>query len=684
MAEGPSFSEELIKSRQDLEVHQMELDYQNQELRRVTTDLEMSRNRYLRLYHGSPAGYVTVNRDGVIKGANDTFARFVDRDSTQLPGVPLANFFESDDRHVFYSRWRAFSHNPEDKSMVLRLGAPENNRVVQLTGSKAAPTDDPEDEEGDLLLVVSDITQLHGAQQEIADQERYYHQLLNSLREQVLVVSNDYSVMEVNQAFLDHSHRDRSSIIGAPCYEVLRGFEHPCGTNGIPGAPCPFSTVVTTGTPAEYTHERSRPEGGIEYLNVLLSPVCDEEGRVTRIIESARDVTDSVRTRKELEFSRAQTGVHNHIARIFLVDSTRAAYQSVATALVESLQVDFAAVAEGDSETLRYYASSADSGAVTATPDAIHQREMACAHHQQLLPTDTPTIVGDIRFRGCDTVFRSAAVVRIAQESRTVGCVALACTERDISDQDAEQLSGIARFMAPIIAARLAVEREEERRRQAEVQIRGSLAEKDVLLAEIHHRVKNNLQVIASFLHVYALKPENSVAEALLVESEMRVQAMAQVHDLLYHTDDLARVDIRAYAASLLHNICAVYDDGGRIRTAVEGDAVFVGVDVAVPCALMLNEIVTNSFKYAFEGRGGGTVIVASHRRSDNSFVLSIRDDGIGIPADVDYSGKSTLGLHIVSILAQQLGASMQVESAGGTTVTFSIPLRLNEHRRGT
>ena len=208
-----------------------------------------------------------------------------------------------------------------------------------------------------------------------------------------------------------------------------------------------------------------------------------------------------------------------------------------------------------------------------------------------------------------------------------------------------------------------------------------SLAEKEVLLQEVHHRVKNNLQVIASLLRLQADAFDDAALAAALRESQHRVESMAIIHEQLYESRNLREVDLAKHATLLLSNLFQAYGvDSGRISSDMAMVPVVLGVDQAIPAGLILNELVSNALKHAFP-RGLCGSIVVEGGATGGRVLLAVRDDGVGIPEDFRPESSRSLGLRIVQILAHQLRGTFDFERSGGTTFRVSFPL--NSAQRG-
>ncbi len=221
--------------------------------------------------------------------------------------------------------------------------------------------------------------------------------------------------------------------------------------------------------------------------------------------------------------------------------------------------------------------------------------------------------------------------------------------------------------------------RDNSERKLVEKQLRTSLAEKEVLLKEVHHRVKNNLQIVSSMLNLQMGQLADAQALELFKESQSRVRSIALFHEKLYQSKDLAHVDIAEYLKGLAGGLFATYGvSSDDITLSIRAEAVPLGVDAAISCGLIVNELVSNALKHAFPGGRKGTVEVVV-RADGPGAVLEVGDDGIGFPAEVDFRNPTTLGLKLVCILAEQLRGTIELASGRGTR--FVIRFERGEHQ---
>lgn len=221
-------------------------------------------------------------------------------------------------------------------------------------------------------------------------------------------------------------------------------------------------------------------------------------------------------------------------------------------------------------------------------------------------------------------------------------------------------------------------------RQRSQQRLEDALREKTVLLNEVHHRVKNNLQVITSLLNLQADYAADPRLRAILAESCNRVKAMALTHQLLYERKDFSRLRLGDYLERLVQSIRSSYrSTGNRISLRLEQPDENLALDLerAVPCGLLLNELVTNSYKHAFPGERHGEILIELSAGADDQICLSIADDGIGLPPDTELATSSSLGLQLVQLFVEQLHGTTEVIRQPGSRFSIRFPrLAIKEH----
>ena len=248
------------------------------------------------------------------------------------------------------------------------------------------------------------------------------------------------------------------------------------------------------------------------------------------------------------------------------------------------------------------------------------------------------------------------------------------------TDRDEELLVRLATHAAIAIQnAQLYRQAQEEltQRRQAEAHLTASLREKEVLLKEVHHRVKNNMQIVSSLLELQSDVIDDATLLAQFRDSQDRIRSMALVHETLYQSQDLARLDLARYIHTLSAQLVRSYRvDPQRITVQIQVEPVILDIDQAIPCGLILNELLSNAFKYAFPQNRTGAVHVALHADTAQQAALVVRDNGIGFPDEIDFRHTESLGLQLVAMLTEQLQGTIALERADGTTFTLTFPVR--------
>jgi PAS domain S-box-containing protein len=230
------------------------------------------------------------------------------------------------------------------------------------------------------------------------------------------------------------------------------------------------------------------------------------------------------------------------------------------------------------------------------------------------------------------------------------------------SESDMEILSYISEHIAMAI-----------HRKRAEEKIKSSLKEKDVLLKEIHHRVKNNMQIISSLLRLQSKEIQDEVTKKIFSVSQNRIRSIALIHETLYQSEDLGRIDFTRYVYKLATHLISMYrPEGQGIELNLEAKNVILDINKAIPCGLIINELVSNALKHAFPGNRAGKIHIILESK-DGGYKLQIRDTGVGFPEAIDFMETESLGLQIVNDLVKQLEGKIQLKRKGGTIfhITF-------------
>jgi two-component sensor histidine kinase len=207
------------------------------------------------------------------------------------------------------------------------------------------------------------------------------------------------------------------------------------------------------------------------------------------------------------------------------------------------------------------------------------------------------------------------------------------------------------------------------------------LTEKEWLLKEIHHRVKNNLQIVMSLLNSQSAYIDNEPALTAIHDSQHRVHAMSLIHQKLYNTENVSSIDMSSYIRELANYLGDSFNTGKRIRFEYNIAPLEMDVSQAIPLGLILNEAITNSIKYAFPDGRNGMISIALSNTGSNHYLLSISDNGIGMPAHFTVKKPGSLGMSLMAGLSEDLDGSFTMENNKGTNIKFSFVHELSSKR---
>lgn len=265
---------------------------------------------------------------------------------------------------------------------------------------------------------------------------------------------------------------------------------------------------------------------------------------------------------------------------------------------------------------------------------------------------------------------RSQLLLPMVFQGRVVGLVIVTQNDRERVFSDREISLGQLLANQAAIAVENArlyerAHREIVERAHAEAKIKASLKEKEILLQEIHHRVKNNLQVISSLLNLQSQGIQDKKILEVFQESQNRIRSMALIHEKLYRSSDLARVDFAEYIRNLASFLIRSYRSRA-VQLDLQASDIYLSIDNAVPCGLIVNELISNALKHAFVDGREGEICVAMQQLADQRVKLIVRDNGVGLPKDVDYMNTGSLGLQLVTMLVQQLEGILEIRNNAG------------------
>ncbi len=237
---------------------------------------------------------------------------------------------------------------------------------------------------------------------------------------------------------------------------------------------------------------------------------------------------------------------------------------------------------------------------------------------------------------------------------------------------EAKKLLSLIDEFAGITLMKWELERKEKKRREAEEYLKKSLAEKEILLREVHHRVKNNMQIISSILRMQSRNIDDPKLKDVLQESQNRIHSMALIHENLYNNKSLANINFSSYIKSLTNNIARSYTSHqANVIFDYQIEDAYLPMDIAIPCGLIINELISNSFKYAFKDKSDGIISIHFTNQKDDEYKLVVSDNGIGISDTFDITKTKSLGMKILHKLVQQIEGTLKSDFSNGTKFTI-------------
>ena len=385
---------------------------------------------------------------------------------------------------------------------------------------------------------------------------------------------------------------------------------------------------AAAGTFVRFEAEQITDSGACLHFDISIKPVKDDTGKIIYLIAESRDITDLKMT------ARALVESENIYQAIFGNTGT-------AMALIE------------ENTTISLINAEFEKMSGYTREEVVGKRSWT----EFVVPEDLERMLAQHNLR------REQG--RVAQTHYEFRLIAKNGERRDIF-LSIDIIPGTKKSVASLMDIT-------DNKRMTE-KLSASLLEKEVLLREIHHRVKNNLQIIISLLNLQSRQVKDKKVLSAIQESQNRVRAMALVHEKIYQSEHLSEIDICEYISYLAKYLFQFYGtDMKAIKLVLEGSCIKVGINTAVPLGLVINELVSNSLKHAFPKGRPGKVIICMHR-DENGIVISIKDDGVGMPEHIETGKTDSLGLMLIQSLANQLGATISLDRQCGTAYTIHIP----------
>lgn len=629
--------EEVQQMLQELRVQQIELEMQNEELRRAQELIETERVRYFDLYDLAPVGYCIVSDKGLILDANTTTASLLGTERNALVKQPITRLISAEDQDIYYLHHRQVLATGQAQECELRLVRQDGAHSVcwvQLAEISAwaqngAPV---------VRVTFSDISARKQAEAALRKSESVLRATVDGLSAQITVLDHQGAIILTNK-----SYRDFGMQNGAEARNVCEGAHYLAVCDATFGEDAQQGQTFAEGL-------RDVLSGKHPYFEMEYPCHSPEEKRwfIARVTPMGDDGP------------RCVVVAHENITERKLAE---AALQDSENRFRELLMNIPAVAVQGYNEegTTRYwnhaserlYGHRAEEAIGRNLLDLIIPPDMhdgVRAAMRDMFNTTTPIPAGELSLLRKDgsrvEVFSSHAYVQVPGRPPEMFCVDVDMTERKLAEQA----------------------------------LRQTLKEKQALLMEVNHRVKNNLQVISSLLRMETRRSQLAETQAVLNDMQGRIRSMALLHKVLYRSGTFSSVDLGSY----LHQVASqAFVSQARsdnlVRLSLHLDSVQVGMDQAISTGLLVNELISNCLKHAFPQDRAGEVVVVLHpvdadaNTADTLWHVGVSDTGVGLPPDVEQRRKTSLGLQLADDLGQQIGGSLQIESQPSQGARFTL-----------
>ena len=512
----------------------------------------------------------------------------------------------------------------------------ENNRALEVINQQLH-------EEIEKRLAISEAA---------LSQQQFLNSIIEALPFPFYVIAPESFVIQLANSAALQCGQPRAST----CHALTHDRATPCDTKDHP---CPVKEIMNKGHAVVCEHLHLHANGEVRHVEVHAVPVFGEQQSIKQVIEFSIDITDRKQMEKSLHDKehRLQTILDSVQAGIILIDA--------------------------ETKTITDCNSAALQMIGSARRGVIGQRcqRFICPFDQGQCPMDLPDHAMDHSERVLLTasgmeipILKTVVVLHLDGRKyyleNFIDISELKHVTAELEDYQDDLETLVDERTRELDVTNIKLSRQIGEQKVVETKLQKSLAEKELLLKEVHHRVKNNLQVISSLFSLQAATIVDPVVEQIFRECQARIRAISLIHEKIYRSEDLASIDFGKYIKELALHLFSTYRTSkAQVRLNLYLEPIALGVNTAIPCGLIINELVSNALKYAFPNERQGTITISFRQPKEGMVMLLIGDDGVGLPLDVDPETTESLGLHLVNILAKdQLSGQLFLDRTVGTS----------------
>ena len=584
---------------------------QNEELIDAQLKLEESRRKYLDLYNLAPVGYFTINKDGLIVDVNQTGTIFLGASKSEIIKSAFILYITPHSRHKFFKHIEKIKDSGTIQSCDLELM--KLNMPIHIESKGLF------DENGnikEILVAAIDITKQKIDANELKESEKKFRALIYNSTDLIRILDQDGLIIFDSPSSTRILGYPEGYLIGKSPLEFI----HPDDLENVKKDLKDVYENRNQGIPTEFRIRKA--DGNYITMESISMNMTNFPG-----IDGIVVTTHPIQQRKEME------------------DALRESEEKYRTLFEED--PDYTILIKPDGII-------SDVNNATTNLAGLSREELIGMHFSKLEIIPSEDMKSNIKrinalLKGEHIEpFESRFIDKNGNIHWTLVYLTIVKKKDNIL-----YILGIATDIT--------------KRKTAEDEIKSSLKEKNNLLREIHHRVKNNMQIISSLLNLQTEYVDDQEAVDVLKESQNRVKSMAMIHEKIYLSDDLTHINFFDYIQSLVKNLFYSYNvENAQIKPILEVENVNLNMETAVPCGLIISELVSNSLKHAFPNERKGEVYISLKSKEDK-YELIIHDNGIGLPEKLDFNNLESLGLLLVNNLTEQIDGELTVNRNPGT-----------------
>ena len=525
---------------------------------------------------------------------------------------------------------------------------------------------------------ITDISSLKKAEQVIIESE----QILNKSQEIAHVGSWTLELDDMSLFWSDETYR----IFGYDPQEFSLNFNnfkkcvHPDDLEIVLET---YTRAVKTNTPYDIIHRIIRPNGEVRFIHEKSIEIKDIKGETVRSIGIVHDITEQQKAKERISHLNSILNSIRTIDQLVVREKNKDNFlKKASTTLVETRGFQYAWFFLFDDNMNFYKAIGADKNENAEELEKYFNKKPLpkCINKhilkEKIYRTDSGVECIDCVLKKRYNI-KNSLVILLEHGDTVFGALVVSLFQKMIDDPEEVNL---LHELASDIAFALYDFQLEENRKQFENQIKKNLTEKEILLKEIHHRVKNNLNVITSLLNLQAnqVKNKKQAIEAFQ-DCRNRVFSIALVHEKLYKSKDFAQIAVQSYIETMTNELIYAASSGPNIKIELDIAQAFLDINKAIPFGLILNELVTNALKHAFNEQENGIIAIKFKADKDDYYQLIVTDNGSGFSHEIDLNSTNTLGLQLVDMLTSQLDGTLAFHNDGATQVTVRFPIKQDE-----